>query len=202
MVKTKTTQVNISKSKNVDWEKLKPYMPEPMRDNNGNVIPWDDSPATQNFLVTSALNAMQAEKDHKLWEKQHAEEQRLMAERQKQQNEESKQRQEANAKFPERQFQMLLSGPGKYPRYHFGNNYSIPMYPALVGVPSKIHQQEGYGIKVISIESALALMREEYNACKLIRLDEQRHKRLMDFAKEDETILELFDRLLDSATKK
>ena len=76
------------------------------------------------------------------------------------------------------------------------------MSAALVGIPSKLHQQEGFGIKVIDIERGLNYMRQLYSECKLIQLDDDTHKRLMDFAKDDETILKLFDRLLDSATKK
>ena len=54
----------------------------------------------------------------------------------------------------------------------------------------------------IDIEPGLSLLKEEYNACKIIRLDEQTHNRLNEFAKDGETILELMNRLLDIATKK
>jgi hypothetical protein len=145
---------------------------------------------------------MQAEKDHKLWEKQRKAEQEEMARREQKRREEDKRRQEQPA-VPRgyTQFNMLLSG--KYPRYQFGNHYSIPMSAALVGIPSKIHQQEGHGIKVIDIERGLNYMRQLYSECKLIQLDDDTHKRLMDFTKDDgENILELINRLLDSATKK
>ena len=189
------------KSKNVDWEKLRKYIPEPMRDKDGNVIPWDDSPATQNFLVTSALNAIQREKEQKQYEKQHAEELKRMKEREEKERERRKLQQEYNSKYPERQLEMLLFEPWKYPRYEYKEHISTRMYAALVGIPPKIHQQEGIGIKVISIEAALSLLREEFNAGKTIRLDEQTHNRLVDIAKPGETAIELINRLLDEIDK-
>jgi hypothetical protein len=105
-----------------------------------------------------------------------------------------------DAKAPELQFNNLLAG--KYPRYLFGNYYSVPMYPAFVGIPSKLHQREGHPIKVISLDRAMEYMREEYDACKIIRLDDSTHKRLMDFAKSEEPILDLINRLLDTAEAK
>jgi hypothetical protein len=108
-------------SKKIDWEKLKPYFPKKQLDHNGNEIPWSDDPATIAWLVNSAHNAMQAEKEHKLYEKQHKEELRLMEEREKREREETKRQQEINAKAPELQFNNLLAG--KYPRYLFGNYY-------------------------------------------------------------------------------
>jgi hypothetical protein len=45
-------------------------------------------------------------------------------------------------------------------------------------------------------------MREEYDACKIIRLDDSTHKRLMDFAKSEEPILDLINRLLDTVEAK
>jgi hypothetical protein len=62
---------------------------------------------------------MQAEKNAKLYEKQRAQELKAMEERDKQYREEVKQQRELNSKFPERQFNMLLSG--KAPKYQFGN---------------------------------------------------------------------------------
>jgi hypothetical protein len=76
------------------------------------------------------------------------------------------------------------------------------MYPAFAGVPSKLHQREGYGIKVISIEPAMSLMREEYNAGKLIRLSDEQHKRLIEIAKEDESIEELIGRMMDAVEQR
>jgi hypothetical protein len=118
----------------------------------------------------------------------------------KQQREESKRKHALNSQIPKTQFNMLLSGPGKYPRYTYMNNFSVHMTAALVGIPPKNHQQEGAGIKVISIEPALAQLREEYNACKIIRLDDKTHSRLMEFAKSDESILDLLNRILDMAS--
>jgi hypothetical protein len=191
-----------SKSQKVDWEKLRKYMPEPQRDNNGNVMPWDDSTATQNFLVTSALNAMQREKEDKQYEKQRKAEQEEMARREQQRMEEDKRRAEL-PKVPrgQVQFNMLLSG--NYPRhtYSWNNaNYSFKMTAALLGEPIKIHQYEGADIKVIDIEPGLRYMRELYRENKLIQLDDDTHKLLMQFAKEDETIPDLINRLIDSAT--
>jgi hypothetical protein len=186
-----------SKTKKMSAEIDPKYLPPKQLDHNGNEIPWSNDPNTIAYLRRYAENAKQSELNAKLFEKQREEELREMEEREKRQREESERRREANAKTPERQFNMLLSG--KSPRYNFGN-YAVPMYPAFVGIPSKIHQQEGYGIKVISIEPGLSLLKEEYNACKIIRLDEQMHNRLNEFAKDGETILDLMNRLLDIAT--
>jgi hypothetical protein len=64
-----------------------------------------------------------------------------------------------------------------------------------------VHQQEGYGIKVIDIEPALSLMREEYNAGKIIRLSDEQHKRLIEISKPDESVEQLMDRLMDAVSK-
>jgi hypothetical protein len=64
------------------------------------------------------------------------------------------------------------------------------MSPAFVGVPSKIHQREGYGIKIISIEPGLSLLKEEYNSGKILRLDDVTHSLLIEFTKEGEAFVE------------
>jgi hypothetical protein len=49
------------------------------------------------------------------------------------------------------------------------------------------------------LEPGLALLKEEYSIGKIIRLDEQTHKRLADFAIPDETYQDLINRLLEGA---
>jgi hypothetical protein len=45
-------------------------------------------------------------------------------------------------------------------------------------------------------------LKQEYRTCKIIRLDDKTYNRLVDFAKDEETILELINRLLDIASPK
>jgi|SRR5690242_14847992 len=61
------------------------------------------------------------------------------------------------------------------------------------------HAKQCESYTAFDIEPRFRLLREEYNACKIIRLDEKRHNRLMEFAKDGETMLDLVDRLLDIA---
>jgi hypothetical protein len=145
---------------------------------------------------------MQSEKEAKLQAKRREEELKRMEQHEKQQRERSERLREADLKFPEIQFNMLLSGI--YARYQFSspgggdssyNNYSIPMRPALIGVPAKINQQAGVPIKVIDIESGLDYLREKWPL--VIELNEQTINRLAEFAKPDETYAELLNRLMD-----
>ena len=54
--------------------------------------------------------------------------------------------------------------------------------------------------RTIDIEPGLSLLKEEYSIGKIIRLDDQRYNRLVEFAKDGEPIMDLIDRLLDAAT--
>jgi hypothetical protein len=51
----------------------------------------------------------------------------------------------------------------------------------------------------IDIEPGLNLLKQEYDKGKIIRLDEQTHNRLVEFAKPDEYIVDVINRLLDIA---
>jgi hypothetical protein len=46
----------------------------------------------------------------------------------------------------------------------------------------------------------MALLKEEYSTGRIIRLDEQTHNRLVEFAKPDDTYQDLLNRLLDIAS--
>ena len=63
-----------------------------------------------------------------------------------------------------------------------------------------MHQQEGYPIKVISLEPAMKYLWEKYDIGQIPILDDETYNRLVEFAKDGETMLELIDRLLDAAT--
>jgi hypothetical protein len=53
-----------------------------------------------------------------------------------------------------------------------------------------------------SLEPGLSLLKQEYSAGKIIRLDEQTSERLAEFARPNETHPDLINRLLDIATQK
>ena len=91
--------------------------------------------------------------------------------------EERKQRLEFAKKQPEIEIGMILSG-------------AYVNKPTLSAAPTR------------SIRHGLALLKEEYDAGKIIRLDEQTHKKLVEFAKPDELILDVMNRLLDIAEEK
>ena len=91
--------------------------------------------------------------------------------------EENKQKQEFARKQPEIEIGMILSG-------------AYVNKPTLSAAPTR------------SIRHGLALLKEEYDAGKIIRLDEQTHKKLVEFAKPDELILDVMNRLLDIAEEK
>jgi hypothetical protein len=101
---------------------------------------------------------------------------------------ERKQRAEALKKMPEQQLQMILTGTrGKWAdgcrQYaEFGHNRYCPNTSGE------------------DLEPGLTLLNKEYSTGKIIRLDEQTHKRLADFAIPDETYQDLINRLLDAAT--
>lgn len=63
-----------------------------------------------------------------------------------------------------------------------------------MGVPPRMYQEQGIGIKVDSIEPVLNYMREKW-----IELDEQTRNRLEEYGKPDETWEHLMNRLLDIA---
>jgi hypothetical protein len=183
-----------SKSKKLTEIDPKYFPPKPIDHVTGKEIPFAETPQMIEWIIRYSENAKQREKETKLEAKRREEELKRMEAYEKQQRELSKRQQALNSQIPERQFNMLLSG--KYPRYQFGN-YSIPMYPAFVGVPSKIHQQEGHPVKIISIDAAMNYLRKKWPL--MIELDEQTHNRLVDFAKPDELYTDLINRLLDIA---
>jgi hypothetical protein len=117
----------------------------------------------------------------------------LQLQQQKQQAERDR---KFNENSPRRQFEILLAG--KYPRYDIptgsGDTFPVSMRPAFVGVPPRMYQEQGIGIKVDSIEPALNYMREKW-----IELDEQTRNRLEEYGKPDETWEHLMNRLLDIA---
>jgi hypothetical protein len=89
--------------------------------------------------------------------------------------EERKQRLELARKQPEIEIRMILSG-------------ACLQKPTLSTAPIR------------SIEHGLALLKQEYDTGKIIRLDEQTHKKLVEFAKEGENIIELLNRIMDMAS--
>jgi hypothetical protein len=142
--------------------------------------------------VEAALNNKQAEKDRKLEAKRQEEERRIMAEREKQQREESKRREEYRRHLPERQLDMLLSG-----RRHTCSHCHHLEYAEFFGHGKSCPIQTGE-----DIEPGLDLLKHEYRKGKIIRLDEQTHNRLVEFAKDDEHPVDLINRLLDTVEKK
>ena len=191
-----------SKSKKLTEIDPKYFPPKPIDHVTGKEIPFAETPQMIEWIIRYSENAKQREKETKLEAKRREEELKRMEQHEKQQRERSERLREADLKFPEIQFNMLLSGI--YPRYQFSspgggdrsyNNYSIPMRPALIGVPAKINQQAGVPIKVIDIESGLDYLREKWPL--VIELNEQTINRLAEFAKPDETYAELLNRLMD-----
>ena len=112
-----------------------------------------------------------------------------MKEYEQRQRERSKLEVEARRNLPERQLQMFLSGPRG--TWSCCNRVKLAEF---FNHSKTCEHQRG-----IDIEPGLRLLREEYNACKIIRLDDKTHKRLVDFAKPDELILDTVNRLLDIA---
>jgi hypothetical protein len=88
--------------------------------------------------------------------------------------EEQKQKQEYLRKLPEIQLRMILSGQILKP--------TLSLHP------------------IRKYRHGFTLLEQEYDTGKIIRLDEQTHKKLVEFAKPDEPILDVINRLLDVAT--
>ena len=147
---------------------------------------------TQKMLerATNAYyNDLQYEKDRERQEQYRKEMEEYSKRREEQERQRLQQEQEYRRKLPEQQLKMFLSGERtkctkcfrKKRAEFFGHAPNCPSY---------------YGI---DIEPGLSLLKQEYDACKIIRLDEQTHNRLMEFAKSDEPILDLINRLIDIA---
>jgi hypothetical protein len=64
------------------------------------------------------------------------------------------------------------------------------------------HAKSCENYKAHDIEPGLRLLSSEYNAGKIIRLDEQTSNRLVDFGKDGETYPDLINRLLDAVESK
>ena len=90
--------------------------------------------------------------------------------------EERKKQQEEFRKLPEIQINRIISG-----------DYLKPVNATL---------------SIRHIKHGLTLLKQEYDTGKIIRLDEQTHKKVVEFAKPDEPILDVINRLLDIAEAK
>jgi hypothetical protein len=168
------------------------YLPPKPIGPDGKEIPWADDPKTRAWMMEYATNAKMREQEAKLEAKRHEEERRRMKEYEKQQRERTKLEQQARSKIPERQLQMLLTGERS--RW---SCCGLPRRAEFSG-----HAKNCQSYRGLDIEPGLNLLKQEYRTCKIIRLDDKTYNRLVDFAKDEETILELINRLLDIASPK
>jgi hypothetical protein len=131
------------------------------------------------------------EEEEKFEAKREEEEQKRMQQYEKHQRKQSQRLQEYYRNLPEKQLRMFLSVERhkcSLCRAHqnaefFGHAKSCAYYT-----------NGGH-----DIEPGLQLLKKEYSKGKIIRLDEQTHNRLVEFAKPDEDPVELINRLLDIA---
>jgi hypothetical protein len=117
-----------------------------------------------------------------------------MAEVEKQQSEESSRRASYRAALPGIQLRRFLTGERFKCGYCNGSLYFEAFHGRGSGIGCPV-------TKGTDIEPGMRLLREEYSVGKIIRLDKKTHDRLVDFAKPNEPILDLVNRLLDVAVE-
>jgi hypothetical protein len=135
------------------------------------------------------FNEKENERQAKLEAKRREEDYRQMVEYEKQQEERNKRDMVDRTKLPEQQLQMLLSGKRSICSHcHLRQNAEFFNHSPRCVI------QRG-----TSLEPGLWLLKEEFRVGKIIRLDEQTRNRLVEFAKPDETYVDLLNRLMDIA---
>jgi hypothetical protein len=189
------TYLHNGKEKKIPLSKVdrKYFLPENSDPNVHRVV----TPAYMTFLINYVSNKLTEEHNAAFEAKKREEEQRIMQERDKQIREreelEAKQYREDLKKTPERQLQMILSGK-RNKWYCCGLTEEI----VIDG-----HSAACNTTRVKSLEPGLALLKEEYCKGKLLRLDDERYNRLVEFAKDKykkdgETFTNFLNRLLDA----
>ena len=158
------------------------------------IIIQEESPQFFASVLETANNMRNNEEKEKLEAKREEEEQKRMREYEEKQRKERERLQEYYRNLPEQQLQMFLSG--ERPRCghcrilqtaeFLGHAANCPYYRIIGGQ---------------DIEPGMQLLKKEYSKSKIIRLDEQTHNRLVEFAKPDEDPMDLINRLLDSVTQ-
>jgi hypothetical protein len=146
-------------------------------------------------VIAYAISAQLNEQDHEKSLKRQAEEQRIMEQQEKQRKEREEQelqrRREALKNLPQKQLDMIFSGR-RNKCYKCGATEYAELYAN--------HHLQCTNTTAENLEPGLALLKEQYSTGRIIRLDEQTHKRLVEFAIPDETYQDLINRLLDAAT--
>jgi hypothetical protein len=170
------------------------YLPDEykeLRKKHGENLIIDDDYGRRVIAYGNKMRLIKQE--HAEWEKQQQEWLQAQEQKEKQRKEreeqERKQRAEAKKRLPEEQLQMVLNGT--YGRW---SSCGCKKYPELG------HNRFCTSALVEDIEPGLSLLKQEYSIGKIIRLNEQTHKRLAEFAISDETYPDLINRLLDTAT--
>jgi hypothetical protein len=146
------------------------------------------------MLWRRAYNAVEDDRQHQEYLKQQEqwvrEQEQREKQRKEQQEQEARRKAEYKKNLPKQQLDMILSGR----RNIWG--CCGRRKEAVVNGHSPLCKIN----RVESLEPGLNLLTEELNAGKIIRLDEQTHKRLVEYAIPDETYTDLINRLLDTAT--
>jgi hypothetical protein len=153
-----------------------------------------EGPADINWMLNYALNMETNEKQQIIDKKNQEEEQRKMKELEQRQREQRERQEEQRRWYvknlPERQLQMFLTGRRDIWRC-CGHRKLAEYYN---------HSMQCLSTRGVDIEPGLNLLKEEYSTGKILRLDEQTHNRLVEFAIPDETYTDLINRLLDFVT--
>ena len=177
---------------------MAPYFPPKQKDQFGNEIPWGDDPQTIQWLLNYAQNAMQAEKNHKLWEKEQKAQQEEMKRREQKRLEEAKRRAEQPA-VPRGQVQAQRLAYEKE-RYKCGHCHMRMTYFAYCN--NQFCQARGS----VNIETGIAYLAHENTRLKqemrtAVSLDQKTFDRLNEFTKDGESYVSSINRLLDIATR-
>jgi hypothetical protein len=180
---------NSKSKKDPPWlnERYRPKLPE-------GYTSWGEDEQTHRYLLRCMQQNYLAEQEAKLAPKRQEEEQRKREEALKLQAErklkEKEQRLEANRKKPEQQAMMILNDERHTCRYCHVKQYA-EFYGHVKTCPANTGR---------SIEPGLMLLANEYRIGKLIRLDEQTHRRFVEFRIDGEKPQDTVNRLLDIAT--